>query len=93
MKKPYPTKRGPHADPGILFCTECGASLENFCFSKDAESIKDIKANLARCKHSGKFDGEFCSKLFIASDFEPLPTDSNPAPPRRSPHRKSSPKK
>lgn len=54
-----------------IFCTECGALLENFCFSSSADDADAIKRNLAQCKKSGKFVGEFCAKLFI-SNGDPL---------------------
>jgi hypothetical protein len=49
-----------------IFCTECGATLENFCFSAGAEDLGAIRKTLAQCKKQGRFSGEFCSKLFIA---------------------------
>jgi hypothetical protein len=52
----------------IIFCTECGAELQNYCFTKGSNDIEAIKKNLAQCKKTGKFSGEFCSKLFIAGD-------------------------
>ncbi len=52
----------------VIFCTECGAELENYCFEKGPRDVEAIKMNLAQCKKSGKFTGEFCSKLFIADD-------------------------
>ncbi len=52
----------------VIFCTECGAELENYCFNKSSGDIEAIKMNLAQCKKTGKFTGEFCSKLFIADD-------------------------
>ena len=56
-----------------IFCTECGTMLENFCFSTSADDADAIKKNLAQCKKSGKFVGEFCAKLFISND---APLDS-----------------
>ena len=52
----------------VIFCTECGKELENYCFSSGSKDINAIKKNLAQCKKTGKFVGEFCSKLFIAGD-------------------------
>ena len=49
-----------------VFCTECGATLENFCFSENAEDVAAIRKTLAQCRKQGKFSGDFCSKLFIA---------------------------
>lgn len=50
----------------VIFCTECDAELENYCFTKGSQDVDAIKMNLAQCKKTGKFAGEFCSKLFIA---------------------------
>jgi hypothetical protein len=50
----------------VVFCTECGAQLENFCVSAGVDDIESIKKTLAQCKKDGKFVGDFCSKLFIA---------------------------
>lgn len=52
----------------VIFCTECGAELENYCFEKGPCDAEAIKKNLAQCRKNGKYAGEFCSKLFIASD-------------------------
>lgn len=52
----------------VIFCTECGAELENFCFSDRANDPEAVRKSLAQCKKSGKFKGEFCSKLFISDD-------------------------
>ena len=54
-----------------IFCTECGALLENFCFSSSADDADAIKKNLAQCRKSGKCAGEFCAKLFISNE-DPL---------------------
>jgi len=52
----------------IIFCTECGAELENYCFTRGSNDVEAIRMNLAQCKKNGRFAGEFCSKLFIAGD-------------------------
>ena len=59
-------KRGSSPDGGEIFCTECGATLENFCFSGAANDLIAIRKTLAQCRKQGKFSGDFCSKLFIA---------------------------
>ena len=52
----------------IIFCTQCDAELENYCFQNSSNDIEAIKMNLVQCKKKGKFTGEFCSKLFIAGN-------------------------
>lgn len=54
-----------------IFCTECGAELDEFSFTDKAKDINLVKENFNRCKTIGKFKGEMCSKLFIATDDEP----------------------
>lgn len=49
-----------------VFCTECGATLENFCFSSGADDIAAVRRTLAQCRKQGRFTGDFCSRLFIA---------------------------
>ena len=50
----------------VIFCSECGAQLENYCFSRGVKDIEAVKKTLAQCRKSGRIHGEFCSKLFIA---------------------------
>jgi hypothetical protein len=60
----------------IVFCTTCGAELENFCFTGGATDLDGIKRTLAQCRQNGRFTGDYCSKLFIASrNLTGLPED------------------
>lgn len=52
--------------PKKVFCTECGAELDDFSFTEKAENIELTKENFERCKKIGKFKGDECSKMFIA---------------------------
>lgn len=67
MKPKLPPGSETPRNASLQFCTECGATLDEFCFSPNADDIKAIRENFARCKHSGKFQGEMCAKLFIAN--------------------------
>lgn len=51
-----------------VFCTECGHELDDFAFSKKSKNTKTVKENHENCVKSGKFSGEFCSKIFISDD-------------------------
>jgi len=53
----------------IIFCTECGRELDFFSFSENSIDKDVLRQNFANCRQNGKFKGEFCSKLFIALDY------------------------
>jgi hypothetical protein len=52
----------------LLFCTECGEQLDEFCFKDNSLDVDAIKKNHENCKKIGKFKGDICSRLFIVSD-------------------------
>jgi hypothetical protein len=63
----------------FVLCTTCGAELENFCFTGNAADLDGIKRTLAQCRQEGRFTGDYCSKLFIASQVPPdIPEDDPP---------------
>jgi len=61
MKKITPKNNG-------TFCTECGDELEDFAFDKSSKDKNEIRKKHSNCVKTGKFSGEFCSKLFISDD-------------------------
>lgn len=54
-------------DQKIIFCTECGHFLDDFCFSSKSKDMNYIKKRSAKCMKKGKLKGDFCSCLFIVS--------------------------
>ncbi|MBN1633750.1 MAG: hypothetical protein JW917_06265 [Ignavibacteria bacterium] len=50
-----------------VFCTECGKELDNFWQDKRADHPDTVRRNHERCVKTGKFNGIYCSKLFIIS--------------------------
>lgn len=48
------------------YCTACGDSLEDFCFSEVARDPEAVQKVFADCKKKHKFIGGQCAKLFIA---------------------------
>jgi len=52
----------------VIFCTECGVELTNFCFTERSKKPDAVRKSLEECKRVGRFNGEFCSKLFISDD-------------------------
>ena len=73
MAKNTPIDRAALLKEPEIFCTECGTSLKNFCFSAGVKDIEAIKKTLAQCQKDGKSDGRFCAKLFIGGS-ENLPS-------------------
>ena len=59
-----------------IFCTECGADLDDFSFTDKAKDMKLVLENFNRCKTIGKFKGEQCSKIFIANINDDLASES-----------------
>jgi len=55
-------------EPKSLFCTECNEELTDFCFDKKSKNKKAVRKRHQKCVKTGKFDGEFCSKIFISDD-------------------------
>jgi hypothetical protein len=56
----------------IEFCAECNEQLDEFDFSPKSTDLKHIKENHNHCKRTGKFKGEFCSKIFISNPDESI---------------------
>lgn len=48
-----------------LFCTQCDKELDAFWMSNKSKNPDAVKNNHNNCRKTGKFKGEFCSKLFI----------------------------
>jgi len=52
----------------IEFCTECNEALDDFALTQNSSNKKAIHENFSNCKKTGKFKGEFCSKIFISEE-------------------------
>ncbi|MBI5401866.1 MAG: hypothetical protein HY959_00555 [Ignavibacteriae bacterium] len=55
-------------EPKSLFCTECNEELDDFCFNSMSKNKKAVRKRHKKCVKTGKFNGEFCSKIFISDD-------------------------
>jgi len=49
-----------------LLCTECDKELNIFWLTDKASDKKAVKENFNNCKETGKFQGHYCSKMFIS---------------------------
>ncbi len=49
------------------FCTECNEELEMFSLQQGV-TFEDALERHKKCRKSGKFNGELCSRIFIMSD-------------------------
>jgi hypothetical protein len=60
----------------VIFCTECGDKLDNFCFTDSASDVDAVKKHMEGCKREGRYKGDMCSRMFIADDknFDQLPS-------------------
>ncbi len=52
----------------VDFCTECGKTLDEFGVTPDEVDYDLLLRNFEKCKSTGKFKGEICSKLFIVNE-------------------------
>lgn len=67
-KKNYIHKKDKAELKDVIFCEECGEELNLFGISKvDFEKVKE---RYHKCKAKGKFKGDKCAMLFIASEEE-----------------------
>lgn len=48
----------------IRFCVECGKELDNYSLL-DGETNENARERFNECCKSGKFKGDFCSRIFI----------------------------
>lgn len=67
-KKNYTHKKDKAPLKDVIFCAECGEELDLFGISK--VEVDKVKERYRNCKEKGKFKGDKCAMLFIASDEE-----------------------
>lgn len=53
-----------------LFCTTCNKELDIFWLMPQATDPEAVRKNHEECVKAGRFNGEFCSKMFIAGEYE-----------------------
>jgi len=69
-RKPKAISESEFSEDKPEFCTECDKDLDEFWMSKRADNPEWVRKRHEKCVKSGKFKGEFCSKLFIISPFD-----------------------
>lgn len=55
----------------VVYCIECGEVLDDFSLNEVSKNVDAVRKNFANCKHTGKFKGDVCSKLYIIDESEP----------------------
>ena len=53
----------------VKFCMNCD-DIENMAAEGDAENVDELRARFQNCERTGNFDGDICSRLFIAKTGE-----------------------
>jgi hypothetical protein len=61
-------KKDDDGEQKVVFCTECGDKLDNFCFNESVTDVDAVKQHMEGCKREGRFKGDMCSRVFIADD-------------------------
>jgi hypothetical protein len=68
--KQYLTKYAPKKkqfDDGLEFCTNCDG-LEEFAVEPEVREVGKLYERFHNCESIGKFEGDLCSRLFIATE-------------------------
>jgi hypothetical protein len=61
-------KKDVAGEENVVFCTECGEKLNNFCFDDTASNVDSVKKHMEECKREGRYKGDMCARVFIADD-------------------------
>jgi hypothetical protein len=69
-KKNYTHKKDETPFRKVIYCSECGDELD--MFGIDYVNVEKVKERYQNCKAKGKFKGDKCAMLFIASDEETI---------------------
>lgn len=73
MENKHVHERTNNLKEGVVFCSECGAQLDDFWMTPESKDPALAKARSEWCKKQGRFNGEVCSKHFIATADSSLP--------------------
>ena len=52
---------------GLEFCTNCDG-LDEFALDAQVKEVSALYERFHNCETTGKFEGDLCSRLFIATD-------------------------
>jgi hypothetical protein len=66
LKKELVKKEIKRGSKKPVFCTECDKELDLFWLTDMASNRKAVKDNHNNCKKTGKFKGQYCSRMFIS---------------------------
>ena len=55
----------PAIGKGVKFCLNCD-EMDDLAVSEEADSPEELRKRFQNCDKNGKFDGDICSRLFVA---------------------------
>jgi hypothetical protein len=56
-------------DSTVKFCLNCD-DMDDLAVSLDETDLDDVKARFRNCNETGRFQGDVCSRMFVATDVE-----------------------
>jgi hypothetical protein len=51
----------------VEYCTNC-YGLDDFAVSKEVKEVSKLYERFHNCESTGNFEGDFCSRLYVALD-------------------------
>lgn len=51
----------------MKFCLNCD-DMDDLALSDDARNLDDLHRRFENCVQTGRFDGDLCSRIFVAED-------------------------
>lgn len=51
----------------VKFCLNCD-DMDDLALSSEADDLAQLQDRFENCVHTGRFDGDVCSRLFVADD-------------------------
>ena len=75
MKKKMQTQKEPRKNSeqvdSVKFCLNCD-DMDDLATSPEVNDLKGVKDRFHNCDKAGRFEGDFCSRIFVADPGEEL---------------------